>query len=68
MNLVKMKTKKRINKQVDEFGEDVKNDIDTPQFIGTLGTKAYIDFQEFCKYLSVFNPRFNIDEKVKFYF
>ena len=59
---------KRINKQVDEFGDDVKNDIDTPQFIGTLGTKAYIDFQEFCKYLSVFNPRFNIDEKVKFYF
>ncbi len=49
-------------------GDNVKNDIDTPQFIGTLGLKAYIDFPEFCRLLSVFNPRFNIDEKVKFYF
>mmetsp|Transcript_1868 Transcript_1868/g.1666 ORF Transcript_1868/g.1666 Transcript_1868/m.1666 type:complete len:147 (+) Transcript_1868:307-747(+) len=52
----------------DPYGDDVKNDNDTPQFVGTLGSQAYVDFQEFCKILSVFNPRFNIDEKVKFYF
>lgn len=33
-----------------------------------LGTEAYIDFPEFCKLLAIFNPRFNLDEKVKFYF
>ena len=38
---------KEEDKEVEQFGDDVHNDFDTPQFIGRLGTLAYIDFQEF---------------------
>lgn len=50
------------------IGDDVENQIDNEAFFRSLGTQAYIDFQEFCKLLAIFNPRYNLDEKVKFYF
>lgn len=55
-------------KAQNDVGDDVQNEVDDQTFIFSLGTNAYIDFPEFCRLLSVFNPRYNIDEKVKFYF
>jgi len=49
-------------------GDDVNNEIDQESYVRLLGTMAYIDFSEFWKLLAIFNPRFNLDEKVKFYF
>ena len=51
-----------------EHEEHPDNKIDSEEFIKKMGTENYIDFIEFCRLLSVFNPRFNLDEKVKFYF
>ena len=48
--------------------EEIQNGIDNDGFIKQLGTKPYIDFTEFCKYLAIFNPKYSLDEKVKFYF
>lgn len=53
---------------LDDIGDEVLNEIDNEAFVKSLGTQAYIDFPEFCKLLAVFNPRYNLDEKVKFYF
>lgn len=33
-----------------------------------LGEARYIDFREYCKLMAIFNPRYNLDEKIKFYF
>ena len=41
---------------------------DTPQFIRSLGTEKYINFAEFAKIMSMFNPNTGIDEKIQFYF
>jgi Ca2+-binding EF-hand superfamily protein len=60
--------KNESEKGLSEVGDNVDNIHDDQAFIVKLGRADYIDFQEFCRLLSVFNPRFNIDEKVKFYF
>jgi Ca2+-binding EF-hand superfamily protein len=41
---------------------------DDDDFIDQMGTAMYIDFAEFAKILSLFNPRTGIDEKIQFYF
>ena len=45
-----------------------ENQLDTEDFIRQMGTQAYINFSEFWKLIAIFNPRYNLDEKVKFYF
>ena len=47
---------------------EIENEVDSEEFIKQMGTEAYIDFSEFAKLIAIFNPRFNLDEKVKFYF
>ena len=48
--------------------DEIENEIDNENFIRQLGTTPYIDFTEFWRYMAVFNPRYSLDEKVKFYF
>jgi len=38
--------------------------IDSEPFIKAMGTQSYIDFAEFAKIMSLFNPRTAIDEKI----
>ena len=37
---------------------------DEPIFVVRLGAEPYINFAEFCKYLSIFNPKTGLDEKI----
>lgn len=48
----------------DEDYDNMKTEEDTPEFIEELGTEAYINFAEFARYLSYFNPRTGLDEKI----
>eukprot|EP00347_Sterkiella_histriomuscorum_P008767 403343834 len=48
--------------------EHMKTEEDEPDFVRKLGTEPYITFAEFCKYLSIFNPKTGLDEKIQFYF
>lgn len=53
----------------DEEEEENYDDVeDDPRFIRLLGTQMYIDFAEFAKIMSLFNPNTGIDEKIQFYF
>jgi len=38
--------------------------VDSNQFIKQMGEESYIDFAEFSKIMSLFNPRTGIDEKI----
>ena len=48
----------------DEEDENLRTEEDGAEFLRKLGTEAYIDFAEFSKYLSLFNPKTGIDEKI----
>lgn len=47
-----------------EDGGDQFNRDDDPAFIKLMGTETYINFAEFSKIMSLFNPRTGIDEKI----
>ena len=49
----------------EEEEENVKTEEDRPEFLNKLATEAYITFAEFCKYLSLFNPKTGLDEKIQ---
>lgn len=72
--LKKSKTKvqpegeKREEKHGGEEEENLKTEEDEPDFITRLGHEPYITFAEFCRYLSLFNPKTGLDEKIQFYF
>lgn len=42
--------------------------LDSDQYLIRLGTYKYIDFTQFCKLMAYFNPRYNLDEKIRFMF
>ena len=47
--------------------EALKDDngiFDDARFIEQMGTERYIDFSEFAKIMSIFNPRTGIDENI----
>ncbi|TNV76445.1 hypothetical protein FGO68_gene8344 [Halteria grandinella] len=52
----------------DEDLEYLKTEEDSPAFLKKLGVEPYIRFADYCKYLSLFNQRTGIDEKIQFYF
>jgi hypothetical protein len=59
--------KKKKEEEKEEVVEDDGNlDViaDTDEFIKQMGTASYIDFAEFAKIMSLFNPRTGIDEKI----
>lgn len=49
----------------EEEDEHLKTEEDEPDFIRKLGTEPYITFAEFAKYLSLFNPKTGLDEKIQ---
>lgn len=49
----------------DEMDENMKTEEDSPGFIKRLGIEPYIRFADFCKYLSLFNQRTGLDEKIQ---
>ncbi|CDW79282.1 calcineurin b subunit [Stylonychia lemnae] len=59
---------KTMNDLVEEEDEHLKTEEDDNEFVKKLGTEAYITFAEFAKYLSLFNPKTGLDEKIQFYF
>lgn len=59
--------KNKKEEKEEEVPEDDGNlDViaDTDEFIASMGTASYIDFAEFAKIMSLFNPRTGIDEKI----
>ena len=42
----------------------MKTEEDSHEFVNKLGTEPYITFAEFCKYLSLYNPKTGLDEKI----
>lgn len=38
--------------------------FDSQPFIESMGTESYINFAEYSKIMSLFNPRTGIDEKI----
>ena len=55
---------KKEEPEEEEEEENMKTEDDTADFIRKLGTEPYITFAEFCKYLSLFNPKTGLDEKI----
>lgn len=49
----------------DEDDENMKAFEDDPAFVKKLGSEPYITFAEFSKYLSLFNPKIGLDEKIQ---
>lgn len=49
---------------IEEEEENLNTEQDLPSFIKRLGVEPYIRFAEFCKYLSLFNQRTGLDEKI----
>jgi hypothetical protein len=47
-----------------EEEEILKTEEDDAKFLKRLGTEPYIRFADFAKYLSLFNSRTGIDEKI----
>lgn len=47
-----------------EEEENLKTEEDEPEFITRLGHEPYITFAEFSRYLSLFNPKTGLDEKI----
>lgn len=45
--------------------EQLKTEEDSPAFLKRLGVEPYIRFAEYCKYLSLFNQRTGLDEKIQ---
>jgi hypothetical protein len=41
-----------------------KTEEDEPAFVERLGYESYITFAEFAKYMSIFNPKTGLDEKI----
>ena len=42
--------------------------VDDAEFIEKMGSEPYVNFAEFAKKMSLFNPRTSIDDKIQFYF
>ena len=55
---------KTMNDLVEEEDEHLKTEEDDNDFLKKLGQEAYISFAEFAKYLSLFNPKTGLDEKI----
>jgi hypothetical protein len=51
-------------KAIEEEEENLRTEEDPPSFIKQLGVEPYIRFADFCKYLSLFNQRTGLDEKI----
>lgn len=49
----------------EEEEEVFKTEEDDPKFIRRLGEEPYIRFADFAKYLSLFNSRTGLDEKIQ---
>lgn len=56
--------KKKKKKKLDD--EDAITD--SHEYLEKLGEVRYIDFAEFAKILSLFNPRTGVEDKISFYF
>lgn len=50
---------------VEEEDENIKTEEDAADFLRKLGSEPYINFAEFAKYLSLFNPKTGIEEKIQ---
>lgn len=57
--------KKEEKEEVHEDDGNLDVIADTDEFIASMGTASYIDFAEFAKIMSLFNPRTGIDEKIQ---
>lgn len=56
-----------VRKELDDredVEEEKKTIEDEEEFVNKMGTEYYITFAEFCKYLSIFNPKTGVDEKI----
>jgi hypothetical protein len=42
----------------------MRTEEDEPRFIARLGVEPYIRFADFAKYLSLFNQRTGLDDKI----
>ena len=42
----------------------MKTDEDDAEFLRKLGNEPYITFAEFSKFISLFNPKTGLDEKI----
>lgn len=49
---------------MEEEDDNLHTEVDAPDFLNRLGGEPYISFAEFAKYLSVFNPKTGLDEKI----
>ena len=49
---------------IQEEEDTLKDEVDSPGFIKKLGVEPYIRFADFAKYLSLFNQRTGLDEKI----
>ncbi len=49
---------------IEEEEDNLKTEQDSPMFVKKLGVEAYIRFADFSKYLSLFNQRTGLDEKI----
>ena len=60
---MKRKLEEQANKDRPQI-DDPTGIFDDARFIEQMGTSKYIEFKDFAKIMSLFNPRTGIDEKI----